>query len=89
MQSYESDGAGHGRKDVTFNLSDRSRESKGSRDLVGAGELHALDKGKAKVLGTSLGAELNDVSRFLGPERPGFVRLKSAEAVERASGQAV
>lgn len=80
MQSYESDEVGHGRADASFKLSDRSRESKGS----GSGEA-GLGKGKAKAVGL----ELNDVSRLLGPERPGFVRLKSAEAVERVSRQVV
>lgn len=73
MQSYESEEVGHGRADASFQLSARLG-SKG----VGA------EKGKAR----SIGLELNDVSRLLGPERPGFVRLKSAN-VERASRQFV
>jgi hypothetical protein len=83
MQSYESDDLGHGRADSSFKLSDRSLESEGSR------EMKMLDKGKAKVLNAGIGAELNDVSLLLGPGRPGLVRLKSAEAVERANRQVV
>lgn len=89
MQSYESDDGIHGRKDSSFKFSDRSRESKSSRDLISAKELKVLDKGKAKDMGLGVGEELNDVSRLLGPERPGFVRLKSAEGVERAGRQVV
>jgi len=89
MQSYESDDGPHGRKEYSIKLSDRSRESKGSRDLIGARELQVLDKGKAKDLGLGVGEDLSDVGRLLDPERPRFVRLKSAEGVERASKQVV
>jgi hypothetical protein len=89
MQSYESDDGAHGRNEYSFKLSDRSRESKGSRDVMGAREIQVLDKGKAKDLDLGIDEELNDVSRLLEPERPGFVRLKSAEGVERASRQVV
>lgn len=83
MQSYKSDGTGHGRTDATFDLSDRSRKSKGSPDLKGLESGEPGGKGKARAV------ELNDVSRLLGPERPAFVRLKSAETVERAGWQTV
>ncbi|KAF1934393.1 uncharacterized protein M421DRAFT_521 [Didymella exigua CBS 183.55] len=59
MQSYESDGTGHGGAAATFNLSDRSRDSKGSRDLMGGRDLQTLDKGKAREV-KSAGAEVND-----------------------------
>ncbi|KAF3035425.1 hypothetical protein E8E12_003345 [Didymella heteroderae] len=89
MQSYESDDVVHGRAGSSFKLSDRSRESKCSRDLMGAKELQALNKGKAKDMSNGVGVESNDVSQLLGPARPGFVRLKSAEGVERTSRQVV
>jgi hypothetical protein len=89
MQSYESEDSPHGRKEYSFKLSDRSRESKGSRDLIGARELQVLDRGKAKDLGLGVGEDVSDVGRLLEPERPGFVRLKSAEGVERTSRQVV
>lgn len=89
MQSYESDGSTYGKKEYSFKLSDTSRESKSSRDLIDTKDLKMLDKGKAKDMGLGVCGELNDVSRLLEPERPGLVHLKSTEGVERASRQVV
>lgn len=75
MQSYEDDGvkSGSGSGGATFVLSDRSRGSKGSGS--GFGEVEGKEKSKA------FGLELNDVSRLLSPERPGFARLKSGDSI--------
>ena len=72
MQSYENDGTDYGSDDATFKLSERSRGSKGS----GSGEV-----GESKGKGRAMGMELNDVSKLLEPERPGFARLKPREKV--------
>ena len=72
MQSYESDRMGLGSEEATFKLSDRSRGSKGS----GSDEI-----GESKGKGRAMGMELNDVSRLLSPERPGFAMLKSKKNV--------
>jgi hypothetical protein len=84
MQSYEDDGRKFkGPEEPSFDLSERSRESKGSgfgsgaRSAAGAGA-GAGNMVESKGKGKMMGMELSDVSKLLGPETAS-TRVKSGE----------